>query len=250
MAKAEKVGVARTSFVSPFRFFCHHCMFVHAFAFMRSGIFAMHRRATRCPEKPFLAMEGNQLVSRMSSAASRAGATGRLLTWAVATTMACGAVGLSGATTSAHAATGSKGDAVHQQVYRESGPWLDSAFVALSGGTTGSYEGQLFAVTSDRGVAWVYDPRLPAGQRWQSLRRVPGSQGGYVFNVSVAGDHGSLDGSGDVQLVIRARTASGTFETRCDVQAKGIGPAAPEVPVLFPTSGLLNNCTQWAVVRP
>ncbi|WP_327588958.1 hypothetical protein OHA25_19465 [Nonomuraea sp. NBC_00507] len=185
----------------------------------------------------------------MSSAASRASATGRLLTWAVATTMACGAVGLSSATTSAHASTGSTEDAAHEQVTRESTPWLDSTFVELRG-TTDTYQRQLFAVAAERGVPWVYDSRLPAGQRWQSLRRVPGSKGSYVFNVSVAGDQKSLDGNGDVQLLIRARTASGIWETRCGVQAKGSAPTAPEVPVLFPTAGPLTNCTPWAAIYP
>ncbi len=231
-----------------FRLFCRNCMFVYVFTFVGSGIFAAHRMATRCP-KINHRNGGNLLISCTSSSASRAGAICRhLLTWAVATTMACGTVGLSGATTSVHAATGPERDAAHQQVKRDYGPWPDTEFVKLRGATD-AYEGHLFAVAVNHGVPWVYDPRLPAGQRWQSLRRVPGSRGNHVFKIAIGSDQSEFNGSGDVQLLIRARTARGTFETRCDVQTAGATSSDPVAQVLFPTDGPLINCTRWAASR-
>ncbi|MFI7707142.1 hypothetical protein [Nonomuraea sp. NPDC049480] len=185
----------------------------------------------------------------MSGSASHAGVSGRLLTWVVAATMACGAVGMSGATASAHAATESTAGTAHKQVNRLDGPGLDSAFVPLTT-APGILEGYVFLVTADRGHPRVYDPRAAAGQRWVSLRRIENSQGGYVTNISIASE-GLLGGAGVQDLLIRARTAAGLYETRCTVQevldVVGI-PTDTAVP--FPPTGDLTNCDPWEAITP
>jgi hypothetical protein len=228
---------------------CRHsaCFAIITCLSMRSRLLARvsSQRIARqrgVPKKPILAMEGNQLVSRTSSSASRAGATGRLLTWAVAATMACGAVGLSGAT-SANAATGSEAVAAHKQINRQNGPWLDSAWVELDALTDAP--GQVFAVTANGGVPWVYDPRAPLAERWRNLRTVvPGSQGGFVLNITIAAEENPILAPTENAVLIKARTAAGIFQTRCVVERAGVRQLFTLATATPP------NCSTWARISP
>ncbi|GII27970.1 hypothetical protein [Planotetraspora mira] len=160
--------------------------------------------------------------------------------WAVATTVACGAVGLSGSMAAGADTAMAKAVPASQQ---DGEPWLDTDDVS---GLPAPFAANpvVFNVTANGGVPWVYDPREPSGQpRWQNLRRVPGSQGGNVINISVAqGDNSESPVVGTTRaLKITARTVSGLFSTTC-----GIATAATNV--LFPTVGPLTNCSAWAAV--
>jgi len=195
-------------------------------------------RIAHCGElgNPILALEGNQLISLRSRSTSDPRTTGRLLMWAVATTVACGAVGLSGSTAAGADTAMTKTAPTGQQ---DGNPWLDSDDVS---GLPAPFDANpvVFYVTANGGVPWVYDPREPSGQpRWQNLRRVPGSQGGYVVNISVAqGDNSLSPVVGTTHsLKITARTVSGLFSTTC-----GIATAATNTE--FPTVGPLTNCTE------
>ncbi|WP_203979654.1 hypothetical protein [Planotetraspora silvatica] len=122
-------------------------------------------------------------------------------------------------------------------------PWLDTYGVA---GLPAPFalNPVVFTVTTNGGVPWVYDPREPSGQpRWQNLRRVPGSQGGNVINISVAqGDNSLSPVVGTTQsLKITARTGSGLFSTTCGIAAVGMN-------TVFPTAGSLTNCSAWAAM--
>jgi hypothetical protein len=193
-------------------------------------------------------MEGNQLISRSSSSSSGLSAGRRLRTWAVAAAVVCGTVGSSGAVA---AETAAVENGAASQSAQSAGPWLDAVSIRGLEGITGPV---VFHVTARRGVPWIYDPRVPSGTtRWQNLRRVPGSSGGYVHNITVAeGDPTTAPvvagRTALISLKITARTASGIYHTNCTIQDDATPPAAPFVNVVFPSTGALTNCTPWAAV--
>jgi hypothetical protein len=182
------------------------------------------------------------LISRSSSSTSGSGAGRRLRTWAVAAAVVCGTVGSSGAVAAETGATAAKAIGAASQSSKIGGPWLDSVtVVGLPAPATGPVT---FNVTARNGIPWVYDPRVASGaSRWQNLRRVPNSHGGYVTNISVAlGDPALAPGAPATTfaLKITARTGAGIHFTTCAIADATSDP--------FPTVGTLTNCTPWAAV--
>ncbi|ETK33881.1 hypothetical protein MPTA5024_22245 [Microbispora sp. ATCC PTA-5024] len=114
----------------------------------------------------------------------------------------------------------------------ENRPVLDSTLVrglAVVGPPATS--GVVFTVSANNGVPYVNDPRSTP-TRWQNLRRVPGSQGAYVTNITATEDVGSTTTA--PTLRITARTSdSNIFYTVCTVTSA------------LPTTGALP-CTTWA----
>ncbi|MEO3875930.1 hypothetical protein ABGB18_44755 [Nonomuraea sp. B12E4] len=192
-------------------------------------------------------MEGNQLISRRSDATSDLGVRGRLRVLAIATAVACGTVvsGGSAAMASATNATeaalaGYKANVAEPTVKKPRKPWLDSVGITLTDDTAPT----VFRVSANGGVPWVYDPRNAAGSRWQSLRQVPGSQGGFVTNITVAqGDPAASPVVGATfALAITARTGAGIYQTTCAVEDAG-GDVT-----FTPVGGVLTNCSAWALL--
>ncbi|MEV4458059.1 hypothetical protein [Microbispora sp. NPDC049633] len=108
--------------------------------------------------------------------------------------------------------------------------WLDSTIVRdTPGGATN------FAVSANNGAPFVFDPRsTPLG--WQSLRRVPGSRGAFVTNITATEDANSAPGQ--ARLAIVARTSdSNIFFTICNVNNP-----LPQAPAPLP-------CSPWERLR-
>ncbi|WP_204057201.1 hypothetical protein [Microbispora corallina] len=142
--------------------------------------------------------------------------------------MASATVGLSGsmaadaATATTKAVPGDhKVNGPAQDRQAENRPALDSTLV----------RGVVFTVSANYGVPYVNDPRSTP-TRWQNLRRVPGSQGAYVTNITATEDARSTTLA--PALRITARTSdSHIFYTVCTVTSA------------LPTTGALP-CTTWA----
>lgn len=186
------------------------------------------------------------MISRRSTSVSGPHTVGRLLTWAAATTVAGALVGLSAPLAASADTATTRPAADHQLTAPASVPlhldgndpkggrepirWLDATIVSrgMPGGPVN------FAVSANNGAPFVFDPRSePLG--WQSLRRVPGSRGAFVTNITATEDAGSATGG---TLAIVARTSdSNIFFTICDVRN-----ALPQAPAPLP-------CSPWQRLR-
>ncbi|MFC0552782.1 hypothetical protein ACFFHJ_17990 [Planotetraspora thailandica] len=120
---------------------------------------------------------------------------------------------------------------------RRGGPWLASATVESLPNAP-----LVFDVSANNGVPWIRDPR--SSPSWQNLRRVPGSQGNYVINISIAEDAAAgytPDPTTTSAVRVTARTPAGIFYTVCRLGNLSM------LSIPLPTSGPLP-CTPWAIV--
>ncbi|WP_285587048.1 hypothetical protein [Herbidospora sp. NBRC 101105] len=145
-----------------------------------------------------------------------------------------------------NAAVSKKGDtiakksrAAHPRPVRpKAEPSLDSAAVEV----TSLADPLVFTVTTRKGVPYLHDPREAPG--WHNLRRVSGSRGGRVTQISVAQDsrlNYLPDPTTTTALRVTVQTRDGIFFTVCR-----LGNLA-DLNVPLPTAGALP-CTPWATL--
>ncbi|GAA4584519.1 hypothetical protein GCM10023194_24680 [Planotetraspora phitsanulokensis] len=173
------------------------------------------------------------MISLWSNSVSGTRTAGRLLAWVAATTAACAVAALSGsaaadAATSRHALGNPGGGDKPKYVVAPPSRWLDATIVRAFPPATGPVN---FAVSANNGVPFVWDPDS-APLHWQNLRRVPGSMGGYVTNITASEDASSVLGKPILAILVRT-SDSNIFFTLCNVQSP------------FPQAGPLP-CTAWA----
>ncbi|GAA1282790.1 hypothetical protein Psi02_31370 [Planotetraspora silvatica] len=115
--------------------------------------------------------------------------------------------------------------------------WLDSATIySLPNAPV------VFTVSANAGIPWIRDPR--SSPSWQSLQRVPGSQGGAVTDITVAEDfyaNYTPDPFTTSALKVTARTVGGIYFTVCRLGN------LTTLSIPLPTSGPLP-CTPWALL--
>ncbi|MBB2912305.1 hypothetical protein FHS43_003585 [Streptosporangium becharense] len=173
------------------------------------------------------------MISRKSSATSGRTAR-RLLTWAVAATVAaCGPVALVGST-AANAAVGHRVTVDDpENHYENPHTWLDSTPVLTSVYPPAFH---VFQVSAKDGVPWIRDPRTTENSGWHNLRRIKNSEGGYVTNITIAQEVEKLLNDKKAVVRITARVAGGRiYSTLCDVTKK------------LPPVGYLP-CEDWAAI--
>ncbi|GAA2902341.1 hypothetical protein GCM10010517_68250 [Streptosporangium fragile] len=140
----------------------------------------------------------------------------------------------------ANAATTAKAAASAQHAesaavrYDDPHAWLDSASVVTS---VTPLTVLTFHVTAHNGVPWLRDPRTST---WHNLRGVPGSQGGYVTNISISQVYPvpPIDGmAAPVAVRITARVNNDRlYSTVCNVTNALSGNPLP--------------CTTWTLISP
>lgn len=165
---------------------------------------------------------------------------------AVTAVVACASAVASPASTAAAKAEGAGAGTglVGQQGSRNGTRHAQTGEPWLASGTVESLpeSPMVFDVSANNGVPWIRDPR--SSPSWQNLRRVPGSQGGYVTNISIAEDAATSyapDPTTTSAVRVTARSAAGVFYTVCRLGNLSM------LSIPLPTSGPLP-CTPWAAV--